>query len=746
MDKIKEIIGQLTPEEKAGLCSGADFWLTKGVERLGIPSVMVSDGPHGLRKQEEGADHLGIHDSIKAVCFPAACATACSFDRKLLYSMGEILGEECAAENVAVLLGPAVNIKRSPLCGRNFEYFSEDPFLAGELSCALTKGIQSKGVGVSVKHFAANNQETRRMTVSAEVSERALREIYCPAFETVVKQAKPKTVMCSYNKINGVYSSENPWLLNGILREEWGFDGFVVSDWYAVSDRVKGLAAGLDLEMPGGNPENDEKIVEAVREGRLEESVVDRAAENILNVVFSCGVKKEGAVFDREKDHARAVEIEENCAVLLKNGGALPLKEGKKVLFVGEFAEKPRFQGGGSSHINAFDARGALDFVGKEVGYICGFKADGTEEDKGEALRLAKLSEAVVVFAGLPDNYESEGYDRKHLRLPDVQNEWIEALCGQNANVVVVLHNGAPVEMPWLGRVNAVLEMYLGGEGVGEACVNLLYGKADPSGRLAETFPLRLEDNPSYLNFPGDRETVKYSEDIFVGYRYYDSKAQKVLFPFGYGLSYTRFAYKNLEVSASEIDAGTLLNVRADVENVGSRKGKEVVQLYVADKTEEAVRPIHELKGFEKIELAPGECKTVSFTLDKRAFAYYDEKSRDWRCPEGKFEIQIGRSSRDITLKTEIFVRSPDQRKFIVDGNTTVEQLFLHPSTKMVMKGLLAKFRPEKSDGKMGDSDKEMMRAAYLQSPLRTVKLALNMSKEQYEGLLDALNASLKGE
>lgn len=744
MDDIKALIGKMTLEEKAGLCSGSDFWHTKAVERLSVPAVMVSDGPHGLRKQEEGADHLGIHDSIQAVCFPAACATACSFDRALLHEMGSVLGNECRAEGVAVLLGPAVNIKRSPLCGRNFEYFSEDPFLAGELACAFVQGVQGEEAGVSVKHFAANNQETRRMSVSSEVSERALREIYFPAFEKVVKDAKPATVMCSYNKINGVYASENEWLLTDVLRNEWGFDGFVVSDWYAVSDRVKGLKAGLDLEMPGGDEENDKKIVAAVRSGELPEEVLDRAVEHILRVILPLH-KERTAPFDRERDHEKAVRIAEECAVLLKNEGALPLALGEDVLFVGEFARKPRFQGGGSSHINAWKAEGALAFA-DGVRYVRGFGTDGegTEEELKEALAAAESAKTVVVFAGLPDRYESEGYDRTHIKLPEAENVLIDALCEAGNEVVVVLHNGSPVEMPWIGKVNAVLEMYLAGEGAGEAAVRLLTGAANPSGKLAETFPLRLEDAPSYLNFPGDRERVRYAEDVFVGYRYFDSKKEEVLFPFGHGLSYTTFEYSDLKLSSGEWHEGERLKVTLTITNTGTRAGKEVVELYVSDQSGEAVRPVHELKGFEKVALQPGESKQVTFELGGRAFAFFDEKTHGWRVPNGKFVVEAGASSRDLRLFAEVVVHGR-AAAFRVDGDTTVEQLFAHPATRAVMQGLLKKFRPGSSDDKMGDTDREMMRAAYLQAPLRTVRLALNMTKEQYEGLLNALNGAFEG-
>lgn len=747
MRDLTKIISQLTLEEKAGLCSGLDFWHTKGVERLGIPSVMVSDGPHGLRKQEEGADHLGIHDSIQAVCFPAACATSASFDRTLLYQMGETLGKECLAENVAVLLGPAVNMKRAPVCGRNFEYFSEDPFLAGELACAFTKGVQSKGIGVSVKHFAANNQETRRMTVSAKISERALREIYLPAFEWVVKEAHPKTVMCSYNKVNGVYASENQTLLTKILRDEWGFEGFVVSDWYAVNDRVRALQAGLDLEMPGGDETNDKRIVEAVKSGALSEEVLDQAVERILRVVFDYADNRKKEKFDRQADHRKAVEIAQECAVLLKNDGALPLREKEKVLFVGDFAQTPRYQGGGSSHVNAYSAEGALRFVESYgVAYAKGFGADGsgTPEERKEAVLAARNADKVVVFAGLPDSYESEGYDRTHIDLPESQNLLIQELIESGANVTVVLHNGSPVAMPWIKGVNAVLEVYLGGEGVGEATVNLLYGNINPSGRLAETFPIKLEDNPAYLNFPGDKSEVDYSEGVFIGYRYYDSKKQDVLFPFGYGLSYTKFVYENLAVSKKEIYDNETLEVCVDVKNVGTRAGKETVQLYVSDHTQSAVRPVRELKAFDKIELKAGEKKTVRFTLNKRAFAYWNEKLSDWYCADGEYEITVAKHSRDEGISEKIVIRSTVRLPLHIDDNTTVEQLFAYPETRAVMQGLLRKTRPKDDGEKMGKKDDAMMRAAYLQAPLRTVKLALNLSAEQYGGLLKMLCGALE--
>ena len=570
MADIKNIISQMTLEEKAAMCSGADFWHTEAVERLNVPQSMVSDGPHGLRKQPEECtgDHLGLNAAIDAVCFPAACATACSFDRELLHEMGTILGQECQAENVSVLLGPAVNIKRSPLCGRNFEYLSEDPYVAGELSAAYIEGVQSQDVGTSIKHFAANNQEHERMSTSAEVDERTLREIYLPAFETAVKKAQPWTVMCSYNRLNGVYASEDEWLLTKVLRDDWGFKGYVMSDWGAVRDRVQGIIAGLDLEMPGSNGANDLAIVNAVKEGRLKEETLDQAVERILNIVYRYvenHAAHEDAVFDREADHEKAKEIAEKCIVLLKNEPkngekVLPLKKEKKTAFIGGFAEKPRYQGGGSSHINSHKVVSARSVVQEkqnvygDVLYAEGFSAEEDKIDEQlmmQALKTAESAEQVVVFAGLPDSFESESYDRSHMNLPQCQNILIQKLAELGKPVVVVLHNGSPVEMPWADQVEGIVEAYLGGEAVAEALIRILYGEVNPSGKLAETFPKKLEDNPSFLNFPGMDKKVNYAEGIFVGYRYYDKKKMDVLFPFGHGLSYTEFEYSNLKVSNS---------------------------------------------------------------------------------------------------------------------------------------------------------------------------------------------------
>lgn len=748
---IKAIIKEMTLEEKAGMCSGKDFWRLKSVERLGIPEVMVSDGPHGLRKQAETGDHLGINDSIEAVCFPTACATACSFDRELLKEMGTAIGNECQAENLSVILGPAVNIKRSPLCGRNFEYFSEDPYLAGQMASAHIQGVQSQGVGTSLKHFAANNQEYRRMTCSSEVSKQALREIYLAAFETPVKEAQPKTVMCSYNKINGTFASEDPWLLTEVLRKEWGFEGYVVSDWGAVNDRVEGLKAGLELEMPSSGGTNDKKIVEAVKNGTLSEDVLDRAVERILQVIFDFVDHRKNAVWDREKDHSLAQKIEEESAVLLKNEGILPLCPEKKTAFIGLFAKKPRYQGGGSSHIHSYKVASALEEARKfaDVVYAQGYDV---KEDKGEdalvkeAVEAARGSDYAVIFAGLPDSFESEGYDRSHMRLPDCQNALIEEVLNVQPNTVVVLHNGSPVEMPWADRVKGILEMYLGGQAVGAAAVNLLYGHSNPCGKLAETIPFHLEDNPSHLNFPGDGKTVHYQEGIYVGYRYYDKKNMPVRYPFGYGLSYTTFAYKNLRLDRETMKDTDTLTVTLTVENTGDRPGKEIVELYVSSPNQ-SVRPVRELKHFAKVFLQPGQEKDVTMTLDKRSFAQYSEELHDWYVPTGVYQIQIGRSSRDLVLEAPVTVESTAVLAMEIDANTTVGDLMRNPKTssflqtqlKQIQETLGGEEKKEESDAAKEAVTDEMNQAMMDSMPLRAFRSFNGMTNEALEELMEAL-------
>ena len=754
---VKGIIREMTLEEKAGMCSGKDFWHLKGVERLGIPEVMVSDGPHGLRKQAAEADHLGLNESIKAVCFPTACATACSFDRDLLEEMGERIGDECQAEDLSVILGPAVNIKRSPLCGRNFEYFSEDPYLASQMAAAHIKGVQSKNVGTSIKHFAANNQEHRRMSCSSEVDERTLREIYLAAFETAIKEAKPDTVMCSYNRINGEFASENHWLLTEVLRDEWGFDGYVMSDWGAVNDRVKGLKAGLELEMPASGGTTDKEIVEAVKNGELDEAVLDRAVERILNIVFKFADNRQEGKFDKEEDHKLAAKIEAESMVLLKNEGVLPLPtQGKKIAFIGKFAEAPRFQGGGSSHINSFKITGALE-AAKEVAqvtYAQGYdiKEDVIDQDMlNQAVETAKEADVAVIFAGLPDAFESEGYDRSHMRMPECQNTLISEIAKVQENVVVVLHNGSPVEMPWADEVKGILEAYLGGQAVGQAEVDVLFGKANPCGKLAETIPYKLADNPSYLNFPGDGQTVAYNEGVFVGYRYYDTKEMPVRYPFGYGLSYTTFEYSDLQLSADKIKDTDTLKVTLKVKNTGDRAGKEIVQLYVADKTGSASRPVKELKNFVKVELQPQEEKIVEMELDKRSFAWYNTQIHDWYAASGEYEILAAASSRDIRLKKTVYVESTTELPIHVHMNTTIGELLENPRTKAVIEGMTDSLI-QHMGGSSGDEEeesaaseaisKEMSLKMMENSPLRTLRSFMGMSTGEIQELIVKLQAA----
>ena len=754
-EDLKELVAKMTLEEKASMCSGADFWHTEAVERLGIPAMMVSDGPHGLRKQDQEADNLGVNDSIKAVCFPAGCGTAASFNRELITEMGEALGEECQAEGVGVILGPAVNIKRSPLCGRNFEYYSEDPYVASEMAGALIAGVQSKNVGTSIKHFLANNQEHRRMSSSSEIDERTLREIYLAAFEGAVKKQKPWTVMCSYNRINGTYAAQNKETLTDILRGEWGFDGFVVSDWGAVNDRVPDLEAGLDLEMPSSGGVNDRLIVEAVKEGRLKEEVLDRAVERILNIVFRYEENRDKtAVFDRDKDHELARKVAEETCVLLKNEEhILPLEEKAEIAFIGKYAKKPRYQGGGSSHINSHKVTSALDCV-KDWGNVScaeGFRDDVDETDEAlltEAVELAKKAKAAVIFAGLPDSFESEGFDRTHMRLPDCQNELIARVAAVQPNTVVVLHNGSPVEMPWADQVKGILEAYLGGQAVGAAVVDILFGKVNPSGKLPESFPYHLEDNPSYLYYLGEGDRVEYREGVFVGYRYYDKKKMAVRFPFGYGLSYTTFAYSEPKLSAARIRDTDTVTIRVDVTNTGSRAGKEAVQLYVSAPDSKVIRPVRELRDFDKIELAPGETKMVSFTLDKRAFAYWNTDIHDWYVESGKYLLQIGGSSRDIAIEQEVYVESTGKLPRHYTMDTPFGDLMDDPEAMKLLAPLMKiDFLEKKEDGDTTDAAAEAISADMKAAMMKYMPLRGSFSfasggvtPEQVQEVLDKLN------
>lgn len=754
---IDELIKELTLEEKACLCSGADFWHTKAVTRLGIPSLMMCDGPNGLRKQDDAADHLGINDSISAVCFPTASAVAASFDRDLARHIGTTIGNECQAEKVSMILGPGTNIKRSPLCGRNFEYYSEDPYQASQMATAFIQGVQEKGVSACIKHFAANNQETLRMSGDSVLDERTLHEIYLASFENAVKEGKPYGVMCAYNKINGTYAAENKELLTDVLRSSWGYGGLVVTDWGAIKDRVKGIAAGLDLEMPGSEKSkaNDVKIVQAVKSGQLSMDQLDRTVKCILEFIdFATKPHVDEAIFDRAKDYQTAVETAAQCAVLLKNDSeTLPLDKAKQVAFIGGFITKPRYQGSGSSHINSTYVPAIYELIQNkiDIAYAKGFDVNADELDARqleEAVTLAKTSEAVVIFAGLPNRYETEGIDRKHINLPDNQNNLIKEVCKVQSNVVVVLHNGSPVAMPWINDVSAVLEMYLGGDGVSEATMALLFGDINPSGKLAETFPIRLEDNPSYLNFPGENGVVEYHEGIYVGYRYYDQKKMPVLFPFGHGLSYTQFAYSDMVLSKDWVKDSERLKVSVTVKNTGSRVGKEVLQLYVGATQSKVRRPEKELKGFCKVGLKPGESKTIAFDLNKRSFAYYEPRLHDWYVESGTYIISVGSSSKDIRLAREVQVEASRPLPIVVSKDTTFWELKNHPLTKTIIESMFAQPNAESSEisssmDAMGEGGAEMAQAMMKEMPLGSLVSFGRITEEQLDQMIRAMQAKL---
>ncbi|HEY8500278.1 MAG TPA: glycoside hydrolase family 3 C-terminal domain-containing protein [Clostridia bacterium] len=759
---IKKIISEMTLEEKAGLCSGRDSWHTKGIDRLNIPSIMMSDGPHGLRKQRESGVDPGDQKSVPATCFPTASALACSWDRKLIQKVGEALGEECNAEKVDILLGPGVNIKRSPLCGRNFEYYSEDPYLSSEIAASFIQGVQNQGVGTSLKHFAANNQERLRLVIDSVADERTLREIYLASFEGAVKKSQPWTVMCSYNRLNGEYCSEKRSLLNDILKEEWGFEGFVVSDWGAVNDRVQALAAGLELEMPSSRGERDKKIVEAVKTGKLPESVLDQAVERLLRIIFKAADNnKKGIPYDREKHHQLAREAAGECIVLLKNEDSiLPLKKGGTFAIIGDFARNPRYQGGGSSHVNPTMTDNAYEEINKIIGgsgnvlYAKGYHGDikggifsrkeftsnSDIPDDGlirEAQEIAAKADTAIVFAGLPESYESEGFDRKHMRIPEGHRKLIEAVADVQKNTVVVLSNGSPIEMPWLDKVKGVLECYLGGQAGGGAVADILFGIKNPGGRLAETFPVRLNDNPSFLNFPGDNKKVEYREGIFVGYRYYDAKGVAPLFPFGYGLSYTSFEYTDIAVDKAEISDNESVKISVKVKNTGNMKGKETVQVYVRDIESTVIRPVKELKGFDKIELAPGEGKTVVITLDKRAFACYNTEIGDWHVESGEFEILVGRSSADIVFREKITVNSTTHIKKLYTRNSTLGEIISEPGKAEI-------FKKELMDtvGILSSEAIAAMTSMFKEMPLRAlVSFRDAFTEEKLEKILKKLNS-----
>ncbi|MFM8367420.1 MAG: glycoside hydrolase family 3 C-terminal domain-containing protein [Chloroflexota bacterium] len=677
---IQSIISQMTLDEKAALCTGASNWSTTPIERLGLPEMIVSDGPHGVRRVPD-IHSMGQH-SLPATCFPTASCTASTWDVDLIKQMGVALAEECIALNVDVLLGPGANMKRSPLGGRNFEYFSEDPFLAGELAANFINGVQSKGVGTSLKHYAANNQEFQRFSISAEIDERTLREIYLPAFEKAVKTAQPWTVMCSYNKVNGTFASEHYQLLTKILKDEWGFEGLVVSDWGAVRNRVAALKAGLDWEMPGPQDLRVKAVVEAVRSGDLNEAVLDESVRRILRIVLKAKETPKGGDFDVDAHHELAHKIALEGIVLLKNDGLLPLKDHQHIAVIGRSAESAHFQGGGSSHINP--TKVAMPFKelqshaeNAELTYAEGYPTDNSFQPGmiDEAVGLAQSADVALLYIALPTFKESEGYDRQDLDLTKQQIALIKAVSKVQPNTVVVLNNGAPVAMSeWIHDVPAVLEGWMMGQAGGAALADILFGRVNPSGKLAETFPLKLADTPSHTNWPGGAGKVHFGEGIFIGYRYYDAKEMPVLFPFGHGLSYTTFKYSNAKVSSTNFKDTDGLTVTVDVTNTGKLAGKETVQVYVHDQKSDLIRPVKELKGFAKVELQPGETKTVSIHLDFRAFAYYHPEHKQWITEDGDFDILIGASSADIRSSLTATLQSTLDLPCVLDIESTMRE------------------------------------------------------------------------
>ena len=666
--KHADIIAQMTLEEKASMCDGLDYWHSQPVERVGIKSISLNDGPHGIRKKGDPKENTDVLKGLPAICFPTASATACSWDTDLIYKMGEALGDECRKEQVSVLLGPGTNIKRSPLCGRNFEYFSEDGVLAGEMAAAFINGVQSKGIGTSLKHYAANNQETRRMTVNAVVDERTLRETYLLPFEIAVKKAQPWTVMNSYNRLNGTYAAENKWLLTDVLRDDWGYEGVVITDWGAENERVPGLIAGQEIEMPTSTGIGTKLIVDAVNNGELDVAVLDAAVDKIIELTKKAEPVLGGTyTYDSDAHHNLAREIASQCMVLMKNdNNVLPLKKDAKVALIGEMAHTPRYQGAGSSLINPIkldNAYQTMKDMGIDLTFSKGYELKKCKTKKSmdlivEAKAAAKNADVAVVFVGLTDEYETEGADRHHLSIPPMHNVLVEEVLKVNPNTVVVLSGGASVEMPWADKVPAILNMFLTGQAGGSAVCDILFGDVNPSGKLSETYPLALEDNSSHNYFPGTTVSVEYREGVYVGYKYYDTAKKQVAFPFGHGLSYTTFEYSDIKVSADNIKDTDTVTVSFKVKNTGDVDGAEVAQLYVSDIESTIYRPVKELKGFKKVFLKAGEEKEVEITLDKRAFAYYNVNIGDWHVESGEFKILVGASSRDIKLETSINVES----------------------------------------------------------------------------------------
>lgn len=724
-------VNDLTLEEKAALTSGTNPWSLGNVADKGLPNYTITDGPHGLRKAQN-TESMDVEENVPATCFPPAAGMACSWNPELVERVGEAMGEECIQEQVAVILGPGVNIKRNPLGGRCFEYWSEDPYLAGHTAVGIVKGVQSKGVGTSLKHFAANNQETDRLRISATISPRALREIYLPAFEYIVKTAQPWTVMCSYNKINGVFSSQNRWLLTDVLRGEWGFKGIVMSDWGAVSDRVAALNAGLNLEMPPSN--TDDQIVAAAKDGRIPATQLDEMAQGMIDLVAKArpAMSRDGYRYDVDVHNEVARQAAVESMVLLKNEDAtLPVAKGAKIAVIGEFARTPRYQGAGSSLINPTKLTSFLDAIeerGVAADFAPGFTLDDAAQDPAlteQAVTAAQQADVVLLFLGLPAAYESEGFDRATLDIPAKQVEVLDAVAAANPNVAVVLSNGSVVSMPWRGRAKAILETWLLGQAGGAALADVIFGGETPSGKLAQTIIDDVNDDPSAMNWPGEEGHVDYGEGVFVGYRYHDTFRKQVTYPFGYGLSYATFDVHDATVAKT---GPRTAEVTVTVTNTSDVAGAETVQVYVAPPKAKVARPVHELKGFAKVALEPGESKNVTIALDDRAFAYWSERFDDWHVEGGTYTVEVGVSSRDIISRLGVEI-DDDGKIMNLDEWSTFGEWLDDPIGAPILQHVLDDMGKEAGRPIIPDSALMVM---FLRSmPLRSLSVILGEAGEQ---------------
>lgn len=724
-------VNDLTLEEKAALTSGTNPWSLGNVAAKGLPNYTITDGPHGLRKARN-TESMDVEENVPATCFPPAAGMACSWNPELVERVGEAMGEECIQEQVAVILGPGVNIKRNPLGGRCFEYWSEDPYLAGHTAVGIVKGVQSKGVGTSLKHFAANNQETDRLRISATISPRAMREIYLPAFEYIVKTAQPWTVMCSYNKINGVFSSQNRWLLTDVLRGEWGFKGIVMSDWGAVSDRVAALNAGLNLEMPPSNTDN--QIVAAAKDGRIPAAQLDEMAQGMIDLVAKArpAMSRDGYQYDVDAHNEVARQAAVESMVLLKNEDAtLPVAKGAKIAVIGEFARTPRYQGAGSSLINPTKLTSFLDALeerGVAADFAPGFTLDDAAQDPAlteQAVTAAQQADVVLLFLGLPAAYESEGFDRTTLDIPAKQVEVLDAVAAANPNVAVVLSNGSVVSMPWRGRAKAILETWLLGQAGGAALADVIFGDETPSGKLAQTIIDDVNDDPSAMNWPGEEGRVDYGEGVFVGYRYYDTFRKQVTYPFGYGLSYATFDVHDAIVAKT---GPRTAEVTVTVTNTSDVAGAETVQVYVAPPKAKVARPVHELKGFAKVALEPGESKNVTIALDDRAFAYWSERFDDWHVEGGTYAVEVGVSSRDIISRLDVEI-DDDGKIMNLDEWSTFGEWLDDPIGAPILQHVLDDMGKEAGRPIIPDSALMVM---FLRSmPLRSLSVILGEAGEQ---------------